>query len=119
VEISVTDKEIIYTNGEVRLLIQKVEESHKENYNSTTDNRRSSGTALSDLSHSLIRIKKKYQTLSEVNLSVTQGILKNIDGDSYDRIVRTLFHEDQYKLPLLINDPLLGCLAQFRLQLGR
>ena len=110
------DKEIIYTNGEVRLLISVLEVAQKGLYGSHSN---SNSIALSDLIHVLYTIKNKYQTLSEVNLAITQERMKHIDGDVYVRIVNVLFYEEFYKLPLLINDPVLGCFAQFRLQLGK
>lgn len=111
-----SDKEIIYTNGEVRLLINVLEAAQKGVQSSYTNR---DSIALSDLIHVLYTIKSKYQTLSEVNLAVTQGKMKHIDGDVYVRVMKVLFYEEFYKLPLLINDPVLGCFAQFRLQLGK
>lgn len=111
-----SNKEIIYTNGEVRLLINVLEAAQKGVHDSHSNK---NSIALSDLIHVLYTIKNKYQTLSEVNLAVTQGKMRHIDGDIYVRVVNVLFYEDLYKLPLLINDPVLGCFAQLRLQLGK
>jgi hypothetical protein len=74
----------------------------------------------------LKRISKKFHTLSEgyywvlvkiYDKNKTEGISNSSEYDL--KISSTLFCEEIDKMPLLLNDPVLGVIAKFRLQVGR
>lgn len=106
-------KELIFRSGEVALLLSRV---NRQEMDLDFGNERN---ALSSLSAALRTIYRKYGTLSEGYLQV---LLRKPIAD-YDKhlyhINHTLFHEEFDKLPLLLNDPVVGVIANFRLQVGR
>lgn len=107
------EEEIIYTNKEVSLLLIDTEAA-KEQINQLKER-----SALINLSHILRLVKNRFQTLSKNYLEVLYSKLNCSLNEYHDMIINLLFIEDLYKLPLHINDPVVGHIAQFRLKLGK
>ena len=107
-----TKNEIIYTNYETSILLDMIRDSVPK------IEPHSLYTCMYNLRSILNIIKINYRTLSE---GYFKTIMKKHDYklEETDKIINILFHEDQYKLPLLINDPLVGPIAIFRLKLGK
>jgi hypothetical protein len=119
------NSEIIYSNGEVALLLKETSTQLKvlglgEDYN-----------ALEDLRQFLKDICKNYRTLSEGYLNVLIDKQKRKDSKLYsedrksylgkhkDEIFKILFHENLDKMPLLLNNKVIGHIALVRLKLNR
>jgi hypothetical protein len=108
-----TEKDIIYTNYETSILLGMIRKAvvnvEPHSLYNCMDNLRSV----------LGYIANNYKTLSEGYFTT---IIKKHEcnlGENTDKIIDILFHKDKYKLPLLINDPLVGPIAIFRLKLGK
>lgn len=108
-----SEEEIIYTNKEVSLLLIDTEAA-KEQVNQIKER-----SALINLSHMLRLVKKRFQTLSEGYLTTLTSKMSYPLNEHHVMIINILFREDLYKLPLHINDPVVGHIAQFRLKIGK
>lgn len=107
------DKDIIYSTGEVALLIKLTLQHKKDLKFGEEDN------ALGDFLNVLKHIKNKFGTLSEGNYEVLSIRIGGYAGKFYPKLKDTLFHEDLDKMPLLLSDSVVGMIATFRLQVGR
>jgi hypothetical protein len=120
-------EEIIYSRGEVsQLLKATIEHLRDMDFGVERD-------AIDDLMDALNTVARKYQTMSQTYLRVLLVKRKNRNflGDSrsasykkdhetsMEEILRVLFLEDLGKMPLLMNNPMVGCVALFRLRVGR
>ena len=118
-------EEIIYSRGEVSQLL-KATITHLRDMDFSTDR-----NAVTDFTNILKYLTKKHRTLSEGFFDVLVKrsritFLRYADDNSkvfYDdcmsEILRVLFQEDLGKIPLLMNNPVTGYLAMFRLRIGR
>jgi hypothetical protein len=119
-----SETEIFYTAGETNLLYKMLSDHVKgKKYNDK----------LEYLQFRLLKIVKmivlRYKSLSEVyylsffmnkNVFVDKDHHKvTLDSDSHKYTMHLLFHENLDKIPLLLNDPILGILAKFRLNVGK
>lgn len=108
-----SEEEIIYTNKEVSLLLIDTEAAKKQ------VNQIKERSALINLSHMLRLVKTRFQTLSEGYLITLTNKMSCPLNEHHDMIINMLFKEDIYKLPLHINDPIVGYIANFRLKIGK
>lgn len=89
--------------------------------------------AVNDLMGALSTVARKYQTMSEVYIRVLldkrrkRSYIEDTKSESYkeeheknlNEILRVLFLEDLGKMPLLMNNPMVGHIAKYRLRVGR
>jgi hypothetical protein len=102
-------KEIVYTTGQVTLLHRMLRDQIR---NSVHSEEVDVLQALLDVTR---YISKKFKTMSEVYFDIRA---KNTILPSCIELKRVLFHEDIGKMPLLLNEPVSGVIARFRLQIG-
>jgi hypothetical protein len=121
------NEELIYSRGEVSQLL-KATITHLRDMNFNTDR-----DAVEDLMDALKSAAREYRTVSEIYLGVLinkhkkRAFLENIKNISYKKdyekimkdIFRVLFQEEIGKMPLLMNNPVIGYIAMFRLRIGR
>lgn len=98
---------IVYSNSEVRLLLSTV--------NRATEQR----SELMSLSFFLKLITNRYRSLSEGYLKALECAHENRYKGDFSGIHKILFHENINRIPLLINDPIVGFIARFRLKIGK
>lgn len=121
---------IIYSNGEVAILLNETCNSIKSFTGISSFDVGDECTALEDLRVILKEIQRNYKTLSEGYLEVLiakqkrknsklcneqREILGKYRGD----IFNVLFHIDFDKMPLLLNNKVTGHIATVRLRIGR
>jgi hypothetical protein len=75
--------------------------------------------ALHDFLNVMKYIVRKFGTLSEGNFEVLSRRIGGSAGKYYSKINSILFQEDFDKMPLLLNDSVVGMIARLRLQIGR
>jgi hypothetical protein len=120
------EEELVYTTGETALLNRLMLASRKPPYKDPEN------IYLSDLTYTLKKICQGYKSLSEVYLNVItkngspiykgmhEPTIENpLQKEIHKSVIKTLFYEKLDKMPLLINIPVLGVIAYFRLQLGK
>ena len=105
-------KEQIYTTGETMLLkiliLKSIKNMKGNDY-----------FYLWEVIKALNNICIKFGTLSEVNYLIHIKKI-NITNTEYDtKMIETLFHKDLDLMPLLLNDPIIGMIAKFRLQINK
>lgn len=108
-----SEEEIIYTNKEVSLLLTDTDAAKDQN------NQIRERSALINLGRILGYVKNKFRTLSKGYLTTLTIKMNCLLNEHEDMIINMLFIEDFYKLPLHINDPVVGYLAHFRLKIGK
>lgn len=108
-----TKNEIIYTNYETSILLGMIRKAL------VNVEPHSLYRCMGNLLTVLGIIVRNYRTLSEGYFTTIIKKHRSNLGENTEKIINVLFHEDKYKLPLLINDPLIGPIAIFRLKLGK
>jgi len=105
-------KELVYTTGETLLLKTLIKQNQK---NITIEK----SNYLWEVISVFDRICTKFGTLSEVNYQIHTGKFRYIDSEYNIEMIEALFHKDLDIMPLLINNPITGTVAKFRLQIGK
>lgn len=108
-----TENSIIYTNYETSILLGMTTDSLLKIEPQSLYN------CMYNLRSILSVIKNNYRTLSEGYFNTIMKKHEYKLDEETDKVINVLFHEDKYRLPLLINEPLLGPIAIFRLKLGK